>query len=878
MRQLGLMAAWRGFWPVLALCALYLGLALSGWLLQITAPFAAMMGLIFWAGFVIMVLHGWRRYRPVSLAQGLDALDQQSELRPLQGLRDRSVLVQPDALALWQAHQIRLEAAARRLRAPSFLAAWRQVDPFCLGGLVPIFLIGLAAVNLSAAPDRLRAALAPDYGSLFGAQTLRVEAWISPPEHTGRAPVFLTDQDGPVRVPAGAMITVRAQAPGRPKLRIRSALQRRLLPFQTTPDGAYEVRTELNSDADVSVMFWGRRQSWTLLTAPDLAPDVQFVSLPVLGDGDRTNFEWTLSDDYGVASLELVIQPPGDGAAVDIVRVDMGQTAPREAQQASSLDLTRQRWAGARVSVFLRATDGAGQVGESGRHELILPEKLLLQPLARAIQDVRVTVLREPDAYGDTASNADALLAGQLFTSATRRLAAAPRGLQRAGLMLEAITYGDAIYFQDVMMYAGLRSAQRTLQAATGMTEAREVAPLLWALALRAEYGSAADALAALQAARAALEEALRDGASEEEIRRRMEAFKDAAQRYVAARMAEAMARGMPSAPSTADSALGGGPGLGGQDVADMLDALEDLTETGAADQARQLLADISNLLENLEFQQGSGGGDGFPGEPGETDGDADEDMPEEERALTDTMRELLDLLREQRELNDDTLAEQRGEGPSAQDMPEGGEGQTPTLSGPQGEDDGGASGAQADSGETGDGTGTPSAAPGAEANAGGGRDGLVDRQDRLGDRVGALGDRLADGPDGQGLDNQTLRAIERAQRRAGEALEDGNGLRALRNQEQATQQLRELAEGLADQLDALQADRTGTPPEGEPGMAAPFGMSSSAGIDDSNSVDIPSQTERQRARDILDELRRRFDDSDDEDERNYLERLLDRF
>jgi hypothetical protein len=60
--------------------------------------------------------------------------------------------------------------------------------------------------------------------------------------------------------------------------------------------------------------------------------------------------------------------------------------------------------------------------------------------------------------------------------------------------------------------------------------------------------------------------------------------------------------------------------------------------------------------------------------------------------------------------------------------------------------------------------------------------------------------------------------------------------------------------------------------------MAAPFGMSSSAGIDDSNSVDIPSQTERQRARDILDELRRRFDDSDDEDERNYLERLLDRF
>jgi hypothetical protein len=155
----------------------------------------------------------------------------------------------------------------------------------------------------------------------------------------------------------------------------------------------------------------------------------------------------------------------------------------------------------------------------------------------------------------------------------------------------------------------------------------------------------------------------------------------------------------------------------------------------------------------------------------------------------------------------------------------------------------------------------------------------LVERQDRLGDRVGALGDQLrAEGGGDLGIDDQTLRSIERAQRRAGQALSDGNALRALRNQEQATQQLRELAEGLADQLDALRADRLGDPTQGEAGSAAPFGMSSSAGINDSNSVDIPSEIERQRARDILEVLRRRFSDSDNDEERAYLERLLDRF
>ena len=42
--------------------------------------------------------------------------------------------------------------------------------------------------------------------------------------------------------------------------------------------------------------------------------------------------------------------------------------------------------------------------------------------------------------------------------------------------------------------------------------------------------------------------------------------------------------------------------------------------------------------------------------------------------------------------------------------------------------------------------------------------------------------------------------------------------------------------------------------------------------------VNIPDATERQRAKDILEELRQRYNESDDEEEREYLRRLLDRF
>ncbi|MEL7113680.1 MAG: DUF4175 family protein [Pseudomonadota bacterium] len=89
---------------------------------------------------------------------------------------------------------------------------------------------------------------------------------------------------------------------------------------------------------------------------------------------------------------------------------------------------------------------------------------------------------------------------------------------------------------------------------------------------------------------------------------------------------------------------------------------------------------------------------------------------------------------------------------------------------------------------------------------------------------------------------------------------------------------MRELAEGLAEALDEAQADRIGEPQGNRNGSADPFGRSPMGGVDDSNSVDIPDEAERQRAKDILEELRRRYDEAVDEDEREYLERLLDRF
>jgi hypothetical protein len=318
--------------------------------------------------------------------------------------------------------------------------------------------------------------------------------------------------------------------------------------------------------------------------------------------------------------------------------------------------------------------------------------------------------------------------------------------------------------------------------------------------------------------------------------------------------------------------AQAGGDSLGGQDFEDMLNALQDLTETGAAEQARQLLSDITNLLENLEFQRGEGQGEGMPGQQAEGE---ESDLPPEEQAMTDAMRRLNEILREQRQLNDDTLAQQRGEQPGQMGEQPGEGSQQGEGGDREGEGTGHGQqlgeqgqGAQEGEGEPGNGRGGTLAERQAELGE------LVEELARRGGRSGEEGEEGAGLP-GAGLDEETLRAILDAQRRAERALEGGNEGRAVMDQERATQMLSELSREMANQIDQMQAAR-----RGEQGQSSddPLGRPLTGAGNDGQGVEIPSESERQRAKDILDELRRRYEQAEDEEEREYLRRLLERF
>ena len=270
----------------MAFWATFLITALSGGFDRTAPAVAAVMTLVLFVGTVIFVLRGARRYDPPNDQGARDILDRQSELRPVSSLSDRPTRPVEDAQALWSKHRRRLLDEVKNIRVPGFWSDWRAIDPFWMRAVLPLVIIALAVVAGRDAPGRLYRAVTPDYGALVGADRMVVEAWITPPEHTGRPPIFLRADLDRLHVPEGSEVTLRTSAHSAPVLVLKGTNTSRQR-FTETPDGAFEIKATIVEDTRLAVRWWGERAAWRLNVSPDEGPSIEFVDLPVLDRGIR---------------------------------------------------------------------------------------------------------------------------------------------------------------------------------------------------------------------------------------------------------------------------------------------------------------------------------------------------------------------------------------------------------------------------------------------------------------------------------------------------------------------------------------------------------------------------------------------------------------
>lgn len=806
----------KAFGLPLAITCMYFSYALLDLSKFISPTVNTLISLFVFTLLVILSVRGLFSFTWPSRDVSIEALDTTSPLRPLSSLSDRAVDPSPDAALLWQVHRVSLREKAGELRPPHFTDRWNKFDKLRLRFVLPTILIASAFLAGHQSVPRISGSLNPDIGVLFGANNVKFEAWINPPEYTGQAPIFLSHISDTVEVPIGSQLIIRSEAPSPPSLILKGETEAQT-EFSLVDGRNFTIEAKLDEDTTASINWWGERQSWKISLIPDNPPKVDFSEVPNATLNDRTQFSYKSTDDYGVTSLAIEFSrvDSDTNQYSEAIPINLTSNVAKEIEDTVTLDLTRHRWAGLEVNARMLSTDHRNQVAYSQPHKFRLPESLFLQPMAQAAQEVRTLILRENDEYTESETKEKTpTFENSIKVTDSNGLDDAPDGVNKAADMLLALTYNPQTSFRDRAIYLALKHALSQLESASSKDEADTVEDVLWSAALRAEFGSAADALKAFQSARRALEQALRDGASESRIKRLLEAFKTAAENLVAARIAESRERGPQPSPPNADQ--NSGESFGQQDFQDMLDALEEFSETGATESARKALDQVSDFLENLQFQitenSNNRNNEGWNIDPGEEN----RRSSKEERDLVEQLQEFSDILREQREVNEDTF---------------------------QGQDS---------------------------------NQGLAEQQEQLRGMTEQLKESLESEQPSQGATGEEnreqklaegLEAIEEMQNKAAEALRKNRPFTAQRYQDEAIQKLSEMIGELASALDEER---------GIEEIVDPFGRA--AGGEADESFQIPDGEERKRAKEILEELRSRYRQSKDVNEREYLKRLLDRF
>lgn len=635
VRKTYVVMLWESVWPCLipplSIGLLFAGLTLTGAFEILPATGHIILLSLLSVATMISLIAPWRHFKKPTRRDVLHRIEIDNHLdnNPLQSLEDQIPETDdPLTSLLWQRQLGLHETALAKLRLSRPQPAITRVDRFGLTAIpVLLLFVGLmTGANHSA--ERFSKAFSPL--QRLGAADFTATLWVTPPAYTGQIPRIVqfsslsdnTDtragnapgNEMAVQVPAGSTLDGSISSIWEPTL--------------TTPDGeraftessenSYVLSAPIDQSGQWRISVWGNdRLILDIELLPDTVPSLSFISPPTVTRREHVRIDYIASDDYGLASLDLVITPASEEdtlkqyGPIDQVVIDLKGNAAGAAEDDAAngtvgtvgtttaamptrldgprfVDLVAHPWAGLPVNIQMISRDNADQLGQSDVRSLILPEREFTHPVAQKLIAIRRGLLRYPD---------------------------------RAAEMHEAmlpVLFAPQAFNGHLGVFLTLSVAENRLAANLHSRDThQDVAGLLWHVAEEIERGSYGIAERNLMEAEERLLEALANpDVTEREIARLIDEYRQALNEYLAALMRES------SDPTDEQSTASAT--LEQQDLSRIIDQIDALMRAGARDQARELINRLRELVENMQITNGTGGMD-----------------------IISTLREMLDAMRD---------------------------------------------------------------------------------------------------------------------------------------------------------------------------------------------------------------------------------------
>jgi len=825
---------WPCVWPAVGVALLFVAVALLDLLPLLPFWLHSLILILFAAAFGFLVRDAIVGFDPVDEKTTRHRLEQDSGLdhRPLTAIHDRLAtgLADANAQSLWRKHLERMAAAIRKLRLGWPSPGLARYDPYGLRAVLLLLLVIAAAAGGNEATARLERALVPKVAAGTDGP-MKLDVWITPPVYTGLAPMFLE---------RSTMVAAAGDSDESAPMRVR------------VPVGSTLLAQTGGASAAPVLKVGGRT--------------IQFAVISAAGETGSFRLETVVEDaDKSADALEVLVKErPVARWPVQVVSdsppsVEFLQAPARTGRAQLRVDYeARDDYGLAGVQVVIRHPEGRKVPGgqSSIRADLALPDPGSNQIQTSVVQDFSahpwaglpvLIQLHAIDARGQ-AGQSDSIaivLPERIFNHPVARAIAEARKklnnpvepiVRDVVTTLRDLATRPSHFFDDTVVFLALTvSASRLIHDKTeaGIGAVQE---LLWETALRIEDGEFAIAERDLRKIQESLMRALQGKVDSAEIERLMDELQKALDKYMTALAEHLKKQGLDQMPINPSRFMDS------SDLQRMIEEARELARTGAIDAAKRMLSNLQRMLDNLRSGMQAG-------KPREGMAQA--------KKLMDGLRDLAQ--RQQKELDKTFQRMQQREGAMRTQPQQGG--QSPDAEQPR------RPGRDGDKGE-GKGKGKGEGAAEQEAL----------RRD--------LGRLMLQMDEFFGSIPKPFGRAERAMDGAARALGNDQPGDAVPLQTEALNQLQQGTENMAEQI----ARRMG----GAMGMAGgqrgqrpgqgrdPFGRDPTGALGtavDDGDVKIPDQMEMRRAREILQELRRRAGERyRPELEREYIDRLLRRF
>ena len=822
MARIALMleALWSAsFWPLIIVAVATL-VILSGAAGLVPVSVRLAVGGLFALAFLVSLKAYYRLSLPTT-PEALRRIEQRSGLahRPVTAWREDMAGPEPSGASatLWQAHKQRMAKVFNRLKSGTPRSDFARRDRNAWRNGLALALVATALLNGSNWKFRLLQLVS---NPVQTHTQLTIDGWISPPAFTGRAPVLLT---GPLAekqrqagieivVPEASMLIIRINGAKGPEIVLSE-------PGNNGQPGR-EIAVRKLQGASTAGVF------------EDKSPLNRPVHVAVR-DGKNILARWTIAvlpDRAPNVAVKGKISITATGAFA----------APWHADDDYGVKSIRATVKLARKGKKIAGNAPAALKYDAPEFPVSLPRLNPKKATGRLFRDltehpwagslVQLTLMAKDQAGHETLSKPVRFrlperrfhkVLARAIIELRRDLVQAPMAKDKVVKALVALMAWPDGLFEKSGHYLGLRSAARQLYKARSDDETRKVVALLWEIALSIEQGDMTGALRELEAIRRQLQKALAEGASPEKIAELMAKMRAALDRYTRA-MARQMQQNLKNGQQP-QQPRGNAREIDAKELKDMMDAIENLARSGARDAAQEMLSQLENILRNMQ------------------PGVARKMAPQRSAPMARMLNELGKLMRRQQQLMDETYR-----------MPQG-------QVRPGGKQHNNRSGSRTE-------------------NKPGGPNSLARQQEAL----SRLLDQMMKQMSRRGMQSpDALKGARKEMQGAARNLRRGNQRNALGNQGNALQGMRRGAQSLARNL-----LRQGTGNEGNygrhgqgkgdsrdplgrpmPGNSAEFGSRRNI---------LPGKAAIQRARKILDVLRRRAGDRQrPRAERDYIGRLL---